>query len=67
MAFQITTRADDDLLLCALAQRSAGLSSSEVAALHGMKSNRIRTMTNRVRDADLRCGDDPQEILKSYW
>lgn len=61
------TRADDDALLDMIVRRVNGEDTTQIAASLGMASSYVRTMTNRVKAADMGCGDRLDEIAKHYW
>lgn len=67
-----TTRQDDEYLLRMIVLRMKHQAST-VAKMLGLKSERVRTMCNRVVDDDLRasCGLDgvetPKQVFAAYW
>lgn len=65
---RIPGRAEDDLVLVALAMRQRGVSAREIARELGFASpEAVRTATNRVRDADLaESGEDPALVAAAY-
>lgn len=58
------TRADDERELALLDLRAAGYTSGEIGAHLGVKSERVRVLTNRIRDdhADL-----TGESVSGWW
>lgn len=64
MAWKIPTRQEDDALLLAVTLRSEGATSREAGLATGMTREAARTSTNRVREADAKCGEC---IEGSYW
>lgn len=69
---QQTTRQDDEHLLNIMALRMKHQAAT-VAKMLGLKSERVRTMCNRVVDDDLRasCGlngvETPKQVFAGYW
>jgi len=67
-----TTRQDDEYLLRMIGLRMKHQAST-VAKMLDLKSERVRTMCNRVVDDDLRasCGLDgvetPKQVFAGYW
>ena len=67
-----TTRQDDEYLLRIMGLRMKH-QAADVAKMLGLKSERVRTMCNRVLDDDLRasCGLDgvetPKQVFAAYW
>lgn len=53
MSWRTPTREDDELVLRMLALRCAGKTSPVVAHIMGTTSDRVRVITNRVRDEDV--------------
>ena len=64
MAGTTSTRQDDETLLEAIALRCDGVSSAVAGKALGMTRERLRTATNRVKDADAQCGEC---IEGAYW
>jgi hypothetical protein len=67
-----TTRQDDEYLLRIMGLRMKHQAST-VAKMLDLKSERVRTMCNRVVDDDLRasCGlngaETPKQVFAGYW
>jgi hypothetical protein len=67
-----TTRQDDEYLLRMIGLRMKHQAST-VAKMLDLKSERVRTMCNRVVDDDLRasCGlngsETPKQVFAGYW
>lgn len=59
-------RADDERVLSWLRLRSQGHSSGEVALRYGATSERVRTATQRVRQADIEESGEP-DVGRYYW
>lgn len=59
-------RSDDERLLAWLWLRSQGQSSGEVALRYGVTSERVRTATQRVRQADIDESGEP-DAGRYYW
>ena len=61
------SRDSDDRLLHLIALRCAGYSAAQTGARYGMADTAVRTMTNRVRDADVVESGEPREaVLAAY-
>lgn len=61
------TRQDDERLLWMLQQRSAGRSSYDIGQDTGRPASQVRTITNRVLDADIaESGEDPETVRAAY-
>lgn len=61
------TRDADELLLRLIALRCAGHSAARIGARYNMADTAVRTITNRVRDADAAESGEPREaVLAAY-
>lgn len=72
MSIQPTTRQEDEEVLRVLSLRMKHQAGT-VAKMLGMKSERVRSICNRVLDDDLRasCGlngvETPKQVFAGYW
>jgi hypothetical protein len=72
MSIQPTTREDDEQVLRIIKLRMKHQAGT-VAKMLGMKSERVRSICNRVFDDDFRasCGLDgaetPKQVFAGYW
>ena len=72
MSIQPTTREDDEEVLRVIKLRMKHQAGT-VAKMLGMKSERVRSICNRVLDDDLRasCGlngvETPKQVFAKYW
>lgn len=61
------TRRDDEKLLKVIAMRISTGSARETGLRFGFYPEPVRTMTNRVRDADpAESGENRDEVVKAY-
>jgi hypothetical protein len=72
MSIQPTTRQEDEEVLRVLSLRMKHQAGT-VAKMLGLKSERVRSICNRVLDDDLRtsCGlngaETPKQVFAGYW
>lgn len=72
MSIQPTTREEDEQVLRVLSLRMKHQAGT-VAKMLGLKSERVRSICNRVLDDDLRasCGlngvETPKQVFAGYW
>lgn len=72
MSIQPTTRQEDEQVLRVLSLRMKHQAGT-VAKMLGLKSERVRSICNRVLDDDLRasCGlngvETPKQVFAGYW
>lgn len=72
MSIQPTTREDDEEVLRVIKLRMKH-QAADVAKMLGLKSERVRSICNRVLDDDLRasCGlngvETPKQVFAAYW
>lgn len=72
MSIQPTTREEDEQVLRVLSLRMKHQAGT-VAKMLGLKSERVRSICNRVLDDDLRasCGlngaETPKQVFAAYW
>lgn len=68
MGGAIKTRRDDEQLLLMISLRCDGVTSPKIASLVGVTSHTVRTMTNRVLEADLtESGEHQALVAQNYW
>ena len=61
----IVGRNRDEEALAMLRMRCAGLGATQIGARFGITRNRVRTITNRILDADrMESGED---VTEAYW
>ena len=65
MNIRETTRADDELKLWMVRNRANGFSAGEIGKAIGMKNTLVRTITNRIRDAD--AAESGECVDGHYW
>lgn len=61
----ILTRRDDELHLKWVRLRTRGYTSVQIAQRYGVRPERVRTVTNRIFNADSR--QSGENIKASYW
>lgn len=67
----VSTRADDEYLLKIIKLR-VKYSAASIARAYGLKSERVRTICNRVLIDDIRAStkkgvETQQQVLAAYW
>jgi hypothetical protein len=58
-------RHEDERVLTWLRLRCDGLSSPEIGARYGVTGERVRTATQRVREAD--AAESGEDVEEAYW
>ncbi len=59
-------RSSDEIILEMIRARAAGYSSEQLERVFGIRASGIRTITNRVREADIAHSDEPG-VAEAYW
>lgn len=68
MTWRTASRREDGRALHMLALRRDGVSTGVLGRLFGMTDAAVRTITNRILDADLRESGEPAEVVRAaYW
>lgn len=66
MTYRAVSRADDEVVLRMIAMRQKA-SSYDVGATFGVTGERVRIITNRVREAGLRESGEPmRDVIAAY-
>lgn len=61
--WESSTREQDELVLQMLVWRTAGCSAGQIAKRFGVRDSFVRTVTNRVFDADLVESGEPADLV----
>ena len=68
MTWRTASRREDGRAMFMIATRCDGVSTGVLGRLFGMTDAAVRTITNRILDADLRESGEPAEVVRAaYW